>query len=139
MNLLKIRRNLSRSAEKRGIVFNLSLEEIEKLYAAKYCPITYKEFGEGMLAKTFDRIDADKGYVNGNVRVISYYANQLKNRLLETPCKQDKYFKPEMREVLFRLAEYSTVKTVKPPTKSRKIFVSLNLAAILLFSIMLFA
>lgn len=69
-------------AKSRGIEFNISLDDI---YIPEWCPIMdFKlEVHKGRLQKnspSLDRIDPDKGYVKGNVWVISYLANAIKGQ-----------------------------------------------------------
>ena len=52
--------------------FNIELSDI---VIPDLCPV----FGIPMVRPSVDRIDSSKGYVKGNVRVISYRANVLKN------------------------------------------------------------
>lgn len=42
-----------------------------------------KEFGRGKTDDTpsIDRIDCTKGYIKGNVRIVSWWANRLKSNL----------------------------------------------------------
>ena len=77
-------RNVKFSAKRRNIDFNLNFTEFD---LPEYCPILnlklqfIKEGGSGndMNHATIDRIDNSKGYVKGNVIVISRLANVMKN------------------------------------------------------------
>lgn len=76
-------RNTKYTAKRRGIKFQLTYEDFE---IPKYCPIlgvkiTYLNESNGNHAShsTLDRIDNSKGYVKGNVIVISRLANAMKN------------------------------------------------------------
>lgn len=69
-------------AKKKGIPFNLSIEDI---IVPKHCPILGIEikYGEGSKgpidgSPTIDKIDPNKGYIKGNVQVISHKANRMK-------------------------------------------------------------
>jgi hypothetical protein len=69
-------------ARKRGIAFNLTLADI---VVPERCPVfgIVLQRGKGVAgpaSPTLDRIDASRGYVKGNVAVISNYANILKGQ-----------------------------------------------------------
>jgi len=59
-------------AKTKGRDFSIELEDIR---IPAVCPV----LGIEMTSPSVDRIDSSKGYVKGNVRVISKRANQLKN------------------------------------------------------------
>lgn len=61
----------SRAAIK-GREFNIELSDIQ---IPDVCPV----FNTSMESPSIDRIDSSKGYVKGNIRVISKRANQLKS------------------------------------------------------------
>ena len=69
-------------ARKSGIEFNIEAEDV---VIPKKCPvlgITLEKFnkpGGHHASPTIDRIDPSKGYVKGNVRVISMRANRMKS------------------------------------------------------------
>ena len=71
-------------AKVRGLEFNIRHEEIER---PTYCPVIGIKLlytsGRGNShapeRATLDRTDSSKGYVSGNVRVISWRANKLKS------------------------------------------------------------
>lgn len=66
-------------AMKRGLEFNLSVDDIA---LPSYCPILGIELtydGDIDSSASIDRIDASKGYVKGNVAIISNRANRIKN------------------------------------------------------------
>lgn len=74
---------IKQSAKRRGIEFNLTKEYLESIWT-DVCPI----FGIKMVINegkakdnsySLDRIDSNKGYVEGNVMVISYRANVIKS------------------------------------------------------------
>lgn len=74
--------NTLRSAMRRNLDFNLTMEDVEILLSEKVCYYTGKTFTvEDPL--TFDRIKSNKGYIKGNVVACSDSANKLKNTLLE--------------------------------------------------------
>ena len=59
-------------ATKKGRDFDLVLEDI-------VIPKTCAVFGTPLVNPSIDRIDSSRGYVKGNIRVISLRANQLKS------------------------------------------------------------
>jgi hypothetical protein len=68
-------------AAKNGIEFDLVLADI---VIPDCCPIlgtplVVNAGGPGRSSPSLDRIDVSKGYVRGNVQVISYRANTMKN------------------------------------------------------------
>lgn len=78
---LMLRRAKAR-ARKEGFEFDLSLEDILPL--PDICPVLGVALRitagpHDPFAYSLDRVDNDKGYVRGNVAVMSYRANRLKN------------------------------------------------------------
>jgi len=68
-------------AEQRGIEFNIDIDDI---VIPDMCPILECSFIYGNshnydYSPSLDRIDNSKGYVKGNVQVISTKANKMKN------------------------------------------------------------
>jgi len=68
-------------AKKKGLAFELTVEDI---LIPENCPVLNiplvvggKTHSPG--SPTLDRVDSTKGYIRGNVRVISFRANNLKN------------------------------------------------------------
>lgn len=85
-------------SRKKGIEFTISKEDI---IIPKRCPITgcllTKGDGYNPNAMSLDRVDNKKGYIPGNVRVISRRANLMKSSLtLEVLDKLVKYIKKEI-------------------------------------------
>lgn len=76
---------LKDSAKARGKEFNLTLLDVRRLMQRKTCFFTKRRFDEGDVnwKRTMDRLDANKGYVKGNVVACSKWANSLKNVLVE--------------------------------------------------------
>jgi len=70
-------------AKQKNLEFNLELKDI---YIPEYCPVfgikleNRKDF-EGHIdtSPSLDRIDNTKGYIKGNVKIISSKANRIKN------------------------------------------------------------
>ena len=70
----------------RGKHFDLTIAQFRKLYMRKRCAYTgvelvFKRDGNGTPANyaTLERVDNTKGYVIGNVVVVSHEANQIKS------------------------------------------------------------
>ena len=71
-------------AKQKGIDFNITPDNI---IIPEFCPITLRSLVKGdgyhQDAMSLDRVDNSKGYVVGNVRVISRIANLKKSSLTE--------------------------------------------------------
>lgn len=63
-------------AKLKGREFTIDLEDI---VIPDVCPVLNVPIGTGEYAPSVDRTDHTKGYIKGNVRVISTRANRLKN------------------------------------------------------------
>lgn len=68
-------------AEQRGLEFNLDISDI---VIPDVCPIlevpfVYGDKGDYSYSPSIDRIDNSKGYVKGNIQIISMKANTMKN------------------------------------------------------------
>jgi len=69
-------------AEKRGLQFNLELSDV---VIPEFCPVLgiriERNIGKGPsdFSPSLDRIFPERGYVKGNVRIISQKANRIKN------------------------------------------------------------
>lgn len=72
---------LKQSADSRGVEFNLSFNTVKKLLNAKTCYYTRKKFGEGVLARSIDRVDSSLGYIDNNVVACTIEINQKKSNL----------------------------------------------------------
>ncbi len=77
-------------AKKKGLDFSINLEDI---LFPDVCPILQIPLLVNIEkvkddSPTLDRIDNRLGYIRGNVRVISYKANRLKNSLTEQDLKR---------------------------------------------------
>lgn len=80
----EIYNSIKRSAKRRGILFNLTLSDINNLTFPISCPILGipLKYNRGMVQDdsiSIDRIDSSKGYEANNIVVISWRANKLKN------------------------------------------------------------
>lgn len=70
------------SAEDRNLEFDLSFDTVKKLLQEPKCYYTDKTFDEtGQFARSFDRIDSNKGYVEGNVVACTIDINSKKSNL----------------------------------------------------------
>ena len=70
-------------AKKRNITFDLTVDDIQ---IPTHCPIlgipltrNFGQHGGSFSSASLDRIVPDKGYVKGNVRVVSLLANNMKS------------------------------------------------------------
>lgn len=68
----KIYHRAKSRAKRKKLDFNIKLEDI---VIPKYCPV----FNTEMRVPSIDRINSFKGYVKGNIQIISNRANMLKN------------------------------------------------------------
>jgi hypothetical protein len=74
--------NIHSSATSRNLEFNLSFDYVKKLLEYDTCYYTGVPFTEdGAHARSFDRLDNDKGYINGNVVACTIDINGKKNNL----------------------------------------------------------
>jgi hypothetical protein len=74
--------NIHSSAQSRNLEFDLSFEYVKKLLEYNTCFYTNVQFTEdGPNARSFDRLDNDKGYVIGNVVACTTDINGKKNNL----------------------------------------------------------
>jgi hypothetical protein len=70
------------SAQDRNLEFDLSFETVKRLLSYQKCYYTDKVFDEeGTFARSFDRIDSNKGYVEGNVVACTIDINSKKSNL----------------------------------------------------------
>ena len=70
------------SAEDRSLEFDLSFETVKQLLLDPNCYYTERLFEEsGPFARSFDRIDSNKGYVEGNVVACTIDINSKKSNL----------------------------------------------------------
>lgn len=74
--------NLKTKAKKLGIPFDIEPEDIR---APEFCPVLGIKLGRGRehqqlgTSPSVDRLEPSKGYVKGNVIVVSYRVNRIKN------------------------------------------------------------
>lgn len=98
-NLLK---NVKQRAKKEGIEFSLSEKDLDW---PEYCPVLgvklIRNSVKGWAPDThsIDRIDSSKGYVTGNVKIISWRANDVKgNATIEELEKVLAYMKTHLKD-----------------------------------------
>lgn len=85
-------------AKQRGHEFDIDLGDLEipDVCPVFGIPLFFTEGGRTDNSYSIDRIDNSKGYVKGNVRVISFRANQMKSNLtLQEAESLYKYMKGE--------------------------------------------
>lgn len=74
--------NIHSSAQSRNLEFNITFEYVKKLLEYTTCFYTNVQFtDDGPHARSFDRVDNDKGYVIGNVVACTVDINGKKNNL----------------------------------------------------------
>jgi hypothetical protein len=87
IDIHKLYKHLKASAKRRNIEFNLTMTELNYLSFPLSCPILdvpldYKKHTE--YSPSIDRIDNSKGYIDGNIQVVSIKANRMKNSATES-------------------------------------------------------
>jgi hypothetical protein len=100
--------NIYQSAQDRKLQFNLSFEYVRKMLEYKTCYYTNKTFTEdGPNARSFDRVDSDKGYIEGNVVACTIDINGKKSNLSfdEISCIYQKLAKKKGKEATKKTAE----------------------------------
>lgn len=79
-------------ARKKGITFDISIEDV---FFPSVCPFTLLPFifcpgkkAPDPQSPSLDRIKPDRGYIRGNVRVISFHANAVKSNVIDSAIFQ---------------------------------------------------
>lgn len=71
-------RQAARRARERHLAFSISVADVQAVFA-DCCPVFGTAWGAGRLAPSIDRLIPDRGYVPGNIVVISCRANTMKH------------------------------------------------------------
>ena len=64
------------NAKERNLEFNLTIDDIN---IPEKCPYFDIPFDDNRYSLSIDRVDSSKGYIKGNIQIISYIANKMKN------------------------------------------------------------
>ena len=107
---------IHQSAVDRKLEFNLTFESVKKLLSYQTCYYTNRKFDEdGNFARSFDRIDSSKGYIEGNVVACTVDINGKKSNLSsdEIECLYKKLVSHKAK--LEKPKEEITVSEVKEP------------------------
>ena len=99
-------------AKKRNILFDIDKEYLKSIYPKNNrCPILDIDFQLGFLneikknkdyAPSLDRIIPSKGYVKGNLVIVSFIANRVKNNVsVETLEKIVNFYKNNLKNISF--------------------------------------
>lgn len=67
------------SSKSRGLEFNLTIEDIIIPEVCPYFNVPLNPWGPLDFVPSIDRIDNNKGYIKGNIEIISYLANKMKH------------------------------------------------------------
>lgn len=82
--------NSRKQAKQRGLEFNITFFDFPEL--PTHCPVLGMKLdyfgGDGSNNASIDRIDSNKGYVPGNVHIISWRANMLKSNATVDELRQ---------------------------------------------------
>ena len=116
--------NIYQSAQDRKLQFNLSFEYVRKMLEYKTCYYTNKPFTEdGPNARSFDRVDSDKGYIEGNVVACTIDINGKKSNLSfeEISCIYQKLVKKKGKDTPKKPVETPTV-TKETPISNDEFF-----------------
>lgn len=70
-------RQASRRARERKLPFTVTVDDVHAVFG-KHCPIFATPWGSGLLGPSLDRFIPSRGYVPGNIVVISCRANTMK-------------------------------------------------------------
>lgn len=107
-------RKKARNAQERNIQFSLTFSQFKKLLQRKTCgytglPLCLTEKDSDM-SPTIERIDGNKGYVQGNVLVVASKYNQLKNELFENSVSKIHCDMQGVYKMMLKLKELGQIK-----------------------------
>jgi hypothetical protein len=112
---------IHQSSVDRKLDFDLTLETVKKLLTYKTCYYTGREFEEdGAFARSFDRVNSSRGYIEGNVVSCTVDINGKKSNLTfdEIAALYHK-LKPLNEEQLLSVEVEVKAKKPKPPRKKK--------------------
>ena len=91
----------------RGLEFSLTLSQFKALLKRKTCYYIWVKFEDwGNKRLSIDRIDSNKGYVDGNVVACCSFINNIKNILFESECSNLRISKKHLLSLLNKLPDY---------------------------------
>lgn len=99
--------NKVKNASERGIEFNLSLNDLRRLWRRTTCYYTGVKLTTepgNKNTRTLDRVDNKLGYTKENTVVCSWAANQLKNELFEKPDGEFRISVSELTKMISKLS-----------------------------------
>jgi len=95
--------DLKYAAKKRNLDVNITTQDLLE-YSPLFCPVMKEPFyiGKGInrLTPSIDRVDSSKGYIKGNIGIISHSANRIKSN---GTLKQFEQILKYMKENTFQL------------------------------------
>lgn len=107
-------RNKIMNAQKRGIQFSLTFTQFKKLLQRKTCGYTGMPLdmsdNDSDMSPTIERIDGNKGYVQGNCIVVASKYNQLKNELFENSSSKTHCSMQGVYNMMLKLKELGQIK-----------------------------
>jgi hypothetical protein len=121
---------IHQSAIDRKLDFNLSFESVKKLLGYASCYYTNKKFEEeGNYARSFDRVDSSKGYIEGNVVACTVDINGKKSNLSleEIECLYKKLVATKVKFETPKLEKPTKNKSIQDPLSGLNIDPSINL------------
>ena len=107
-------RNKALNAKERNIQFSLTFSQFKKLLQRKTCgytglPLCLTE-NDNDMSPTIERIDGNKGYVQGNCIVVASKYNQLKNELFENSMPKVHCDMKGVYNMMLKLKELGQIK-----------------------------